>query len=303
MEPQDWLQKALEELLVLAPVAENDPDDAWRAIVLLARLLGSPSGPTPPAEVIRHLPALLSLAGQPGPDALLDRLSEELESAEDPAGPLLDVLLDIDDSLGVLSLSGDQAQTQKLFRSAAERVARAPERVEALGAFATLRIATVRPDSPTAVLWNAVARASAPSQASPVTPPPSPGSEFRGHQRSVRLVFPEQALRAAAWTSPVTLVLEAPSGKPRAWLYEEAGRLQLELQGSFSSPLRLRLAVVRKDDATEKASAELTADVSGNTAYADLGPAAGQGNLLYTLLAQAGLSAEEAALYLVVMDG
>lgn len=95
MEPQVWLRKVFDELLALAPMAEGDPDDAWRAVVLIARLLESPSGPTPPAEVLRRLPALMERAGLPEPEPLLERLSTELKKDDDPAGALLDVLLDI----------------------------------------------------------------------------------------------------------------------------------------------------------------------------------------------------------------
>jgi hypothetical protein len=58
--------------------------------------------------------------------------------------------------------------------------------------------------------------------------------------------------------------------------------------------------VLRRDDQDERAAIDLTLDMSGRTAYADLGPAAGQGNLLYALLTQAGLPLEEADLHLVV---
>jgi hypothetical protein len=303
MEPQDWLQNALDELLSLAPVAEDDPNDAWRAVVLMARLLASPSGPTPPAEVLRRLPALLARAGLPEPEPLLQRLSEELKAEDDPAGPLLDVLLDIDDSLGVLSLHGDSVSTQALSRRAAELVARFASRVVPLMGFAALRRATVRPGSEAAGLWDAVAHAPA------VLPMEELQDRSRKDQerapparrRRVRvLTLPREAARPHALTGAEPLAFTSPDGETRAWLYEEDGRLRLELHGAPQPPTNARLAVLRREDQAERAATELPLEISGRTAYADLGPTAGQGNLLFALLAQAGLPLEEADLHLVV---
>jgi hypothetical protein len=311
MEPRDWLHQALEELLALAPVAENEPDDAWRALVLVGRLLGSPSGPIPPAELLRRLPALLARAGLPEPEPLLERLSADLRTEDDPAGPLLDTLLDIDDALGVLSISGDAETARALTRRATALVSRSAARVHPLRDFAGFRAATVRPDSNTAVLWNAVSHASDPLPAE--TPPAQPqeprapkaplqgGAPPRPH-RLVVLGFPREAFHALAWTGLTPLAFASQDGGTRAWLYEEEGRLRLELRGTSATPTRARLQLVRRDEATDKATLELTLEVSGNTAYADLGPTVGEENLLHMLLARAGLSPEEADVHLVVMD-
>lgn len=303
MESQDWLQKVLDELVNLAPVAEEDPNDAWRAVVLISRLLGSPSGPTPPAEVLLRLPALLAQAGLPEPEPLLQRLSEELEAEDDPAGPLLDVLLDIDDSLGALTLHGDSASAQALSWRAAELVARFASRVVPLKGFAVLRRATVRPGSEAAGLWDAVAHAHAVL--------PTEDLEEHSHEdqeraptvrrRRVRILpLPQESARPHAWTGAAPLALTSPDGATRAWLYEEGGRLRLELHGTPQPPTSARLAVLRREDQGERAATDLPLEISGRTAYADLGPAAGQGNLLFALLAQAGLPLEEADLHLVV---
>ncbi|NNB85292.1 hypothetical protein [Corallococcus exiguus] len=296
MESQDWLQKVLDELVNLAPVAEEDPNDAWRAVVLISRLLGSPSGPTPPAEVLRRLPALLAQAGMPEPEPLLQRLSEELEAEDDPAGPLFDVLLDIDDSLGALTLHGDSALAQALSRRSAELVARFASRVVPLKGFAALRTATLRPGSEAARLWDAVAHARAVL--------PTEDLQERAptvRRRRVRVLpLPRESARPHAWTGSAPLALTSPDGETRAWLYEEGGRLRLELRGTPQPPTSARLAVLRREDQGERAATDLPLEVSGRTAYADLGPAVGQGNLLFALLAQAGLPLEEADLHLVV---
>jgi hypothetical protein len=300
MEPRDWLHQAREELSALAPVAENDPDDAWRALVLVGRLLGSPFGPVPPAELLRRLPALLTRAGPPDPEPLLERLSADLKTEEDPSGPLLDTLLDIDDALGVLSLSGDAKTAHELARQATALVSSSAARVHPLREFAMFRGATVRPDSKTAVLWSAVAHVS--DQEAPVPQAPLQGRTPPRLHHVVELLFPRQAVHALAWTDREPLTFTSQDGETRAWLYEEEGRLRLELRGTSVTPTRARLQVVSRHDATEKAAAELALEVSGNTAYADLGPIVGEENLLHMLLARAGLSPADADVHLVVMN-
>lgn len=298
MEPQGWLQNALEELLALAPVAENDPDDAWRAVVLIARLLGSPSGPTPPSDVLRRLQALLARAGLPEPEPLLERLVAELKAEDDPAGPLLDVLLDIDDALGALSLYGDRGTARALSRRAEELLVRSAARVRPLVELATLRRATVRPDSDAAMLWDAVVQAP-----SAITEEVSPKVRAPTARRRpvVPLPIPREAMRPQAWTGGASLSFASEDGETRAWCYEEGGRLRLELRGTPTPPSRARLSVLRRDGALEVATTELPLEVSGNTAYADLGPVAGPESLVHALLARAGLAQEEADLRLVVM--
>lgn len=302
MRPQDWLQKAFAELLRLAPVAEAEPDDAWRAVVLISRLLGSPSSPTPPPEVLRRLPTLLKLAGLPEPEPLLERLSAELNEEDDPAGPLLDALLDIDDALGVLWLYGDAVLAGELSRRAVELVLRSASRVRPLKEFAAMRRATVRPDVEVAALWEAVARPPAvlPAEATPKRFRPERAPTAR-RRHAVVLPLPRELSRPQAWTGSAPLSVTSPDGETRVWLYEEAGRLRLELHATSTPPTRARLVVLRREEAGEQAATELPLDVFGTTAYADLGPVAGQGNLVHTLLAQAGLRQEDAELQLVVI--
>ncbi len=301
MEPQDWLQNGLDELLSLTPATEDDPNDAWRAVVLTARLLGSPSGPPPPAEVLRRLPALLARAGLPEPEPLLERLAVELRAGDDPAGPLLDVLLDIDDGLGVLSLSGGIDQARSLSQRAAQLLSRFAARILPLEGFAALRGATVRSDSAAAVLWGAIAQAAvAAARESSLQWPRGTRAPTARLSQVVVLSLPRQATHLRAWTGAAPLAFASQDQGTRAWLYEEAGRFRMELRGTSTPPTRARLEVSRRDEEAARASMDLTLEVSGNTAYADLGPAAGQGNLLHVLLAQAGIPIEDADVRLVV---
>jgi tetratricopeptide (TPR) repeat protein len=156
-----WIYKASQELDVLAGSLGDDPEDAWRAVVLSARLRGAPDGPTLPASIDVLLPKLLLAAGSLDCDALLDTFADELESLEDPWGPLMDALLDIDDALGVLALSGDEEEARELSVRVAALTSLYPERVVALNSFARMRLETVRDDSYTAEVWRTVAHASA----------------------------------------------------------------------------------------------------------------------------------------------
>jgi hypothetical protein len=62
------------------------------------------------------------------------------------------------------------------------------------------------------------------------------------------------------------------------------------------------VVVLRKADGVEVASRAVPLERSGNTGYADLGPAVGPESLLIRLLAQAALPLDEVELRLVVTD-
>lgn len=156
MDPSAWLQKAFDELVELGSGAERDPSDAWRSVALMARLLGSASGPKPPDEMMQRLPALLAVAGEPDIQMLLGRLADELDAGDDAWGPLLDALLDLDDAIGLLHLSGQSAAELEVARRVAGLVSLHPERVLSLGAFAEMRLATVHDDAAVHRIWSAV---------------------------------------------------------------------------------------------------------------------------------------------------
>lgn len=158
---RDWLDKASQELDALARRIKDDPEDAWRAVVLIARLRGAPDEPELSASIDALLPGLLSAAGTPDCDALLDAFADELESLEDPWGPLMDALLDIDDALGALALRGAEEEAGELSVRVAALTSLYPERVVELNSFAQMRLETVRDDSYTAEVWRTVAHAPA----------------------------------------------------------------------------------------------------------------------------------------------
>lgn len=161
MNANDWIHKALDELTSLLSSRLDDPADSWRAAVLIARIQGSPIGPTLPAEFVAQLPELLQVAGQPDHETLLDLLIDELESDDEPWGRLLDVLLDVDDALGVLVLAKHDDTAHELSARIAALMSLYPSRSIPLVSFAQMRLETTRHDSVIAKLWQTIERAPA----------------------------------------------------------------------------------------------------------------------------------------------
>jgi len=313
MDHAAWLQKTLDELVELALVAENDPADAWRAAALIARLLGSPSGPVPPAVLVRRLPEILAVAGMPDPQQLLDRVADELESDTDPWGPLLDALLDADDAFGVLTTSGQSQMALELARRTAGLVSMFPERVISLGPFADMRLQTVRENAAAGLLWSAVERAPAHALVEAL---PAPAS-FTAHAEKLRpsrrtlvgayvwsLRLPEQLHQAAAASETAEVCeFETKDAGLRAWVEAEGGRMKLEIRGVGAESVTATLVAERAVDGVEVSSVTVNIEVSGSTAYVDLGPWAGPENLLHRLVAASGLASSQVRFRLTVADG
>lgn len=162
MDPRDWIHKALDELTTMVSNSTAyDTADSWRAAVLIARLLGSPTGPTLPAALAQRLPEWLRVASLPDHETVLNVLADELDSDGDPWGTLLDALLDADDTLGVLGLAGRNDISRELSARVAALMSLYPERALPLGAFAQMRLETVHADSVVAHVWRSVERAPA----------------------------------------------------------------------------------------------------------------------------------------------
>lgn len=308
-DPAAWLAKAQAELGELGSTAEVDPADAWRAAVLVGRLLGAPDAPVPPLEIVHLLPRILSVAGAPEPERVLDRLADDLSSDGDAWGPLLDTMLDVDDTLGVLELSGLRHDAQELAGRAAALVSLYPERALPLGAFAAMRLATLREDVATALLWRAVERAPADLLADtlPAMQTPAEPSRIARSRRSARVrsfTLPQALQQAAAASQadePWELIAEGT--EPGAWIYAERGRMLLEARDATSATCTVTLVAERAADDAEVGRVDLAAAVSGTTAYVDLGPWAGGDNVLHRLVADTGLTAAELRIRVRVTNG
>ncbi|MES2639720.1 MAG: hypothetical protein V4850_09560 [Myxococcota bacterium] len=152
---------------LLAPGAVPSEHDDWRLLVLLARVALHPDPPPAlgalPDESGRCGRTRQALVGavRPYPAAVLESLDDALVGNDDPAGPLADALLDVDDLLGVLELEGRHGEARQIATAAAALVELAPELASALAGWAARRLATLDESAAAAELWRAVESAGA----------------------------------------------------------------------------------------------------------------------------------------------
>ena len=305
MNPNDWLTKMRNELDTLMSNGTSRPDDAWRATVLIARLLNAPNQHRVQLDYIAQLPALVEAAGPSDFGRILRVLADSLEGDEPPEGPLLDSLLDVDDAASVSALEDCITDAEGLVRRSAAMVSLYPERTLGLTDFAGLRLQTIRSDSAAAELWRAVEASAAellvaelPSSAAPPRIEPS-----RGVARVVQFTLPESSYAAAAdsdddtdhrgSSTDVEYVLEVVDGER-----------QLEIlapRGSSIQSVSLECYDIQTEQVLE--SALLTLTCSGDRAYASCGPASGPGSLLHRIALPTGTNDGQAAVRLVVTLG
>lgn len=289
-----WLERAHEELNELAPEARNDPADAWRALVLLARLLDSPIGSFPIHQLVPLAPEWLEVAGPSDPELALDAVADALTSTEDPWGPLLDGLLDVDDTLGVLKFEGRADDAGELSRRVAALVALRADRVLTLVPFASMRLETLRVDSPTAAVWGAVERAPAEILVEALPPVGRQRDVPETHASSdVTIMLPDEFLRPAAssHSNDIEWPLEVDSPGCQAWLYEEDGEIQLEITGLNGGMCVAVIIAERITDAIEVSRREIKLVHQGESAYSSLGPKAGRGSLMHDVAREGGVGA------------
>jgi hypothetical protein len=143
------------------------PDDLWRVAVLLGRAAQFAAPSKQVTAVVDRASRrglgrqALAGASRPSPGDLLDALDAALLEGDDPAGPLADALLDLDDLLTVLQLEGRATEAETLAAEAEVLVALAPRGPAALVDWGARRAATVAAAAPAGRLWTAVATASA----------------------------------------------------------------------------------------------------------------------------------------------
>lgn len=295
MDSLAWLQKAQKELMALAPVAHEDESDAWRAAVLIARLHDNPKGVAVPSECEGRLASLVAISRPTDPHDLLDVVAEELEADEDPDGPLLDALLDVDDAVGVTTCLGQADRASELSLRVAALVALYPERVLALSAFAEMRLDSLAPLAPIAAVWNAVERAPAHMLAASLPPAAKVVRASTPSAAPARLEprVPNHLLRAAAWSAasePIQFVSE--DREFDVSLEAAEGRMLMEIRGERAAQ-RACLVAVALGSGAELAVVDVALRSGGRIADADLGPWAGSENLLHQLVARTGMPADE----------
>lgn len=158
MNAEAWLLKAQRELDELRS-SELEGVDAWRALALDARLRLCAQSPTyRPLEPHRAL-SLLQQVVIPNSEDLVETLGAALESGEDPLGSLLDAVLDLDDTVGILTCQGRAASSESMAVAAAALISLFPERCMELVPFAQSRLETLDIDALPRRLWEAVEQA------------------------------------------------------------------------------------------------------------------------------------------------
>lgn len=181
-----FLRKAQRELDALLAANDKAPlagADAYRALVLLARLRDAQS----PSEF--HGPAvdvadLLRRCVLPDAESVLGDLEAALDGEGDPGGTVHDALLDVDDLAGVLGWTGGTSTRANLVKAARALVQKHRSRLLPLAEWAKMRTSSLWEMAMSWELWNDVANIS----------PPSTGQR-RVYPRSMRL--PELMLVAA----------------------------------------------------------------------------------------------------------
>lgn len=161
-----WYTNANKELRRLMEQHEKQPltgGDAWRALVLNGRLAQSlkAEGAAQDDELAGVLSktvclALSSQCSYPEPHLLLEELELELRSEEDPLGPLLDSLLNLDDLCTVYFLFSRKAETEQLIELVSALLSLFPERLHSLSEWAHSRLQTLPDGLELAAMWEEV---------------------------------------------------------------------------------------------------------------------------------------------------
>lgn len=268
MATHPWHQAALEELGQLRPDTDQQ-DEAWRALVLVGRLLSAPQSLVPDPMWLRALPHLQQVAGPSDPASLLDRLAAALEADDDPSGPLHDVLIDIDDELVVSTMSSGVSKSDELAARAQALVALWPERVLTLADFAEARLFTSRPNSVEYRLWTEVLAAPAAilAAALPGTAARAPVPARRPASAPQVAYLPDTLLRAAA-ASPDLTELQLGEG---VWLYVSGGELRVELADRSPGATHLLLQATDRDGDDVLIERAFVVEHPGTTATVVLG--------------------------------
>lgn len=312
MSPSEWIHKARNELDRLAESTLDDPNDAWRALVLSARLLGCPSPSlSVPAAIPARLAPLMNCAGPSDGQALFGRVLSSLEGDDHPWGPLLDALLDIDDALSVNELVGGLPEAKELAQRTAAVASLFPERVAPLSRFAEMRLETIRESAAVTGVWRAVMRAPADLLADALAVRSSHAPRFETTYGAdvvtldTVVELPVMLLQSAASShdgeQPIQLEVRPPGAK--AWVSEEAGRMHLEILSQ--QPQASVVVLELKDHDTDMTLHRevLRPSKAAAIRHVDLGPWAGRENILQAALAKLGRRAESVRVVVVLERG
>jgi hypothetical protein len=294
-----FLDKAARELRDLVEAERHSPlldADAYRALVLLARLRDAPperAGDLP-ALVIASLLARCVL---PDPAELLVHLDVALEGDEEPGGPLLDALLDVDDLAGVLGLAGQTPRSAALVVEARQRVAARLGRVAPLASWAVMRGDALSRGAAVAHLWEDVAANNA-----------SPGSDRRVRGALAALILPDLPRVAAHTAAQGEIAIRDAVGEIGATAYVDPETAERRLDVLLPSkdmppPRAVYLVAVRRATDERLGSEPLLFEREGRDIYVSLGPDVGSGSARHRLCARLGVDMDEVVFRIEFEDG
>ncbi|WP_437966947.1 hypothetical protein WMF04_46580 [Sorangium sp. So ce260] len=287
------MRKAARELGELSRADRHSPlegADAYRALVLLARLRDAPPAAPAPGDVLTvDVAGLLQRCARPDLDEILTSLASALEGAEEPGGPLLDALLDIDDLAGVLGHAGEEAARERLVAEALALVARRPERVAPLAGWAEMRRAALAPGAVITPLWEAILGA--------VLAPSSGRAQSaltQAHERALALQIPELPRVAAHTVMADDLAVHDASGQQIAVAYvdPQTGERLLDItlpSRDTPDPASIRLFALRRDTREPLGSEPLSFEREGRDVYVSLGQDVGPESARHRLAARLGV--------------
>lgn len=312
-----WLRKAqaeLDSLLAQERACPLVPADAYRALVLLARLRHALEA----ADAVlssEMLHALVTRCSLPHDEELLTALDEALRAGGEPSGELLDAMLDIEDQAGVLGLLGREPQSLQLVRQAAAHISISPERVLPLFDFAAGRATALRPDTPVAELWRAVQEAPAEIAAnllpSSETLPPKARRRLERVRRSsgaevIRILLPGLPRVAARSHEVESVPLVDASGQPwgASFVDPETGQRIVEhrLHAADAPTPRAWLHALDRASGHSLGREALDVERDGRDLYISLGGDVGPGSVRHRLARRLGVRLEDIDLELRFED-
>lgn len=320
MTPADrWIRKMGRELTSLVAQDRLEDADAYRALVLLARLRDAAGSSVEPAEVQLgrgdddFCRAVLETCMVPTPEEILDELGELLADEAPTIDQLHMLLLDVDDLCGVLGLLGDTAQAAETADLGAAFVSIRPVSVVRLGQFAAMRLDTLGADMPIARLWSEVCAAPAHVLANAL-----PGTadeavveilvqdlleDASGGAAMVEIPFTLGSAVAAATTVNFESVVDH-EGKVRGERFVDKGDLFYNhrlAEGVVGTPTA-HLVVRDKDSQLELSREPLPAERDGRDLRVLLGPASGENGIAARLELDLGRPLDELEITIVVNE-
>lgn len=294
-----FLRKAqleLKELLESSNARALSDMEAYRALVLAARLRDAPPGQKgAPSDV--PVTNLLASCELPTAQDVIDDLAVALEGDDDPHGPLLDVLLDIDDLAGVLAFADKAIEARRLVVSAKSLVTRNANRVSPLAQWAAMRRQSLSPDASIFALWDDISEQTA---ASAVILKPR-------IRRTYSLSLPQLPSMAAHSIRDDEYEIQNEVGKTIAIAYvdQQTGERKIDITlDSADEPLPAAIWLVAKRSSTlEQIGTEsLQFTQEGRDLYVSLGPDVGPKSARHRLCQRLGVDVNE-VFFEVRIDG